>query len=208
MGTSKRKTNQKIKELLQESIENESKIDSSSINDFIPTKSISNYTNSDEFSQLVREGLEVQRLISNRKFKSLPFSAEDLSDATPLNIQQIKDKILDMIEKETGNEIVPSLVTNAFNNTMTEVILGKINNPYEYLSYFCENLLYYILMENINEPIIDIFSTNDEIDRFRKKKREEIKKYVSEYLKPHIEKFINGKISMEKLIEYISGKNV
>lgn len=204
MGTSKRKTNEKVKELLKRTISGDIQIDKSSINDYIPQKNISRYTITKEFSLLLTGGLAVQKSISNGDYSELPFDENDINNTTALSLQQIKDKILNMIEDETGEEIEPSLITNSFNNTMTEVILGNITDPIQYLLKFCENFLYYVLMENINEPIIDLFSTNQEIEDFRVKERNEIKKYIQMNFMDNIENFINDKISIEEFINSIT----
>ena len=204
MGTSKRKINEKIKELLKHTFSDEHGLDASSIPQFIPPANIQKYTAVAEFNSLFEGGLRIQKSIIKKDFSSLPFSESDLENSEQIKIEQIKEKILDVIEKESGQDFVPSLITNAFNNTMTEVVLGNISDSFNYIVSFCTNILYYIFLENTNEAIIDLFSNPDEVESFRMKRWEEINLFIKEKYKITIDDYLSKNLSLKELISKLS----
>lgn len=106
---------------------------------------------------------------------------------------------MDKIEEENG-EIDSILILSAFQSAMSNMLLGKLTDPTEFLSIFCEIFISMIIREDANEALTSMFK-DTATETFNKNIEEFSKKYVKENFMELIENCSNGEIQIEELIK-------
>ena len=120
-------------------------------------------------------------------------------ELTVIEVQKIIEVILDRIEEENG-EIDSILILSAFQSAMANMLLGKLTEPTEFLSIFCEIFISMIIREDANEALTSMFR-DISTETFNKSIEEFSKRYVKENFMVLIENCSNGEIQIEELIK-------
>lgn len=212
MGSSTRKIQQRIKKIISDSqSENNGGIDDTLpkvINETMKMKKTKKYFGDKDFGNLVTGGLSGISALSSGKFKEIYDVDYDIKEEEKINdelkVEQIIEAILDNIEKE--DEIENSLVLTAFKATMAEIIMNNLLSSEVFIKKFMYNLLYSLIIENINEALIEYYDeihTRDFRDKVKKFSCGIIEKYMSEPIK----EFIEHKTDINSLIDKVSKLN-
>lgn len=210
MGSSVRKTSEKIKKLLKESIDMTPDIDSK---DLVPqvavetlkSKKTKNYFSDKDFIILVGGGFSCFKKIREVGYDSF-LKVYDLKDdkLTLVDVQKIIESILDNIEVQSG-EIDSSLILSAFQSAMTYMLLKELSDPKEFLVEFCERFIKMLVREEACEELMEAFSTVSEID-LDKQIADFSVTYVKDNFLDLIDECNNGNIKIDELIKRMQEK--
>ncbi|GAA0685476.1 hypothetical protein [Clostridium cadaveris] len=209
MGSSTRRIQQKIKKIISDSQNGLDETLPKVINETMKMKKAKQYFGDKDFENLINGGLlGISALNSGSFGKLYDFEYNiDLGKITikdELKIEQIIEAILDKIEK--NDEIENALILTSFKATMAEIILDNLLSSEAFIKKFMCNLLYSLIMENINEALIEFYDdihTNDFRDKVKKFSCDSIENYMSETIKEYIE----HKIELDVLIDKVTKLN-
>ena len=205
MGSSVRKTSAKIKKLLKDTIELNPSVDCKEVIpqvavETLRSKKTKGYFGDKDFVVLAGGGFACFKRV---KEVGLDIFLQDYNvqreDLTVIEVQKIIEIILDKIEEENG-EIDSILILSAFQSAMANMLLGKLTDPTEFLSIFCEIFISMIIREDANEALTSMFK-DTATETFNKNIEEFSKKYVKENFMELIENCSNGEIQIEELIK-------
>lgn len=206
MGSSTRKIQKKIKEILSKNREPIEDVLPKVIAETIRMKKVKNYFGDKDFENLVTAGIAgVSSLCSGtfNKDYNLGYEVqlEQIKKEDTIKVEQIIESILDKVEDES-QEIENSLILSSFKVTMAEIILDNSISSETFLKKFMNNLLYSLIMENINEAVIEVY---DDINsnNFKDKVREFSNNIIAVHMSKPIYDYINKNIELEHLIEKI-----
>lgn len=204
MGTSVRKTSKRIKELLENTLQENPQVTIEIIvpkvaSEVIKAGKTKKYFDDKDFSILVGGGLSCFRKIAsvgyNDFVREYGYNPETIS---VIEIQKIIETILDNIEKE-NEDIQSSFILNAFKLVMTNVLMAKVASPFVFLRQFCEVFLDMIIREEISEELSSAFKEiapdklDDSISQF-------IEVYIEENFNDCIKKCVDNEINITELI--------
>ncbi|GEM_PF-1689157 len=205
MGSSVRKTSDKIKKLLKETIELNPSIDSKEVIpqiavETLRSKKTKGYFADKDFVVLAGGGFacfkKAKELGLDKFLQEYNVQNEKM---TIIEVQKIIESILDKIEDENG-EIDSTLILAAFKSAMTNMLLNKLDDPSKFLNVFCEIFICMVIREDANEALTSVFKdTSAEI--FDKNIEAFSKKYVKENFSELIIKCNNGEIQINELIQ-------
>ncbi len=205
MGSSVRKTSDKIKKLLEDTIEFNSSVE---CKDAIPqvametlrSKKTNGYFEDKDFAILAGGGFacfkKVKEIGIDKFLQEYNVKNEKL---TIIEFQKVLESILDNIEDEEG-EIDSALILAAFKSTMISMFLNKLEDPVKFLNVFCERFICMIIREDANEALISMFKDtstevlNKNIENFSKN-------YVKENFSELIKKCDSGELQINELIQ-------
>ena len=205
MGSSVRKTSAKIKKLLKDTIELNPSVDCKEVIpqvavETLRSKKTKGYFGDKDFVVLAGGGFACFKRV---KEVGLDIFLQDYNvqreELTVIEVQKIIEIILDKIEEENG-EIDSILILSAFQSAMANMLLGKLTDPTEFLSIFCEIFISMIIREDTNEALTSMFK-DTATETFNKNIEEFSKKYVKENFMELIENCSNGEIQIEELIK-------
>ena len=205
MGSSVRKTSAKIKKLLKDTIELNPSVDCKEVIpqvavETLRSKKTKGYFGDKDFVVLAGGGFacfkRVKEVGLDTFLQDYNIQREEL---TVIEVQKIIEIILDKIEEENG-EIDSILILSAFQSAMANMLLGKLTDPTEFLSIFCEIFISMIIREDANEALTSMFK-DTATETFNKNIEEFSKKYVKENFMELIENCSNGEIQIEELIK-------
>jgi hypothetical protein len=205
MGSSVRKTSAKIKKLLKDTIELNPSVDCKEVIpqvavETLRSKKTKGYFGDKDFVVLAGGGFACFKRV---KEVGLDIFLQDYNvqreELTVIEVQKIIEIILDKIEEENG-EIDSILILSAFQSAMANMLLGKLTDPTEFLSIFCEIFISMIIREDANEALTSMFK-DTATETFNKNIEEFSKKYVKENFMELIENCSNGEIQIEELIK-------
>lgn len=204
MGTSVRKTSDKIKKLLKDTMQENPQVSVDIVvpevaKETIKAKKTKGYFGDKDFVVLAGGGLSCFRKISSIGYEGFVREHEcDPQKISVVEIQKIIEAILDDIERENG-DIQSSFILNAFKVTMTSVLMDKITDPIVFLARFCEVFLDMIIREDASEELSSAFKgvtpdkSDDAIAKYTKC-------YVAEHFTDCIEKCTKNEISIAELV--------
>lgn len=205
MGSSVRKTSAKIKKLLKDTIELNPSVDCKEVIpqvavETLRSKKTKGYFGDKDFVVLAGGGFACFKRV---KEVGLDTFLQDYNvqreELTVIEVQKIIEVILDRIEEENG-EIDSILILSAFQSAMANMLLGKLTEPTEFLSIFCEIFISMINREDANEALTSMFR-DISTETFNKSIEEFSKRYVKENFMVLIENCSNGEIQIEELIK-------
>lgn len=205
MGSSVRKTSAKIKKLLKDTIELNPSVDCKEVIpqvavETLRSKKTKGYFGDKDFVVLAGGGFACFKRV---KEVGLDIFLQDYNvqreELTVIGVQKIIEIILDRIEEENG-EIDSILILSAFQSAMANMLLGKLTDPTEFLSIFCEIFISMIIREDANEALTSMFKDTS-TETFNKNIEEFSKRYVKENFMELIENCSNGEIQIEELIK-------
>lgn len=205
MGSSVRKTSAKIKKLLKDTIELNPSVDCKEVIpqvavETLRSKKTKGYFGDKDFVVLAGGGFACFKKV---KEVGLDVFLQDYNvqreELTVIEVQKIIEVILDRIEEENG-EIDSILILSAFQSAMANMLLGKLTEPTEFLSIFCEIFISMIIREDANEALTSTFRDTS-TETFNKSIEEFSKRYVKENFMVLIENCSNGEIQIEELIK-------
>ena len=205
MGSSVRKTSAKIKKLLKDTIELNPSVDCKEVIpqvavETLRSKKTKGYFGDKDFVVLAGGGFacfkRVKEVGLDTFLQDYYIQREEL---TVIEVQKIIEVILDRIEEENG-EIDSILILSAFQSAMANMLLGKLTEPTEFLSIFCEIFISMIIREDANEALTSMFR-DISTETFNKSIEEFSKRYVKENFMVLIENCSNGEIQIEELIK-------
>ena len=205
MGSSVRKTSAKIKKLLKDTIELNPSVDCKEVIpqvavETLRSKKTKGYFGDKDFVVLAGGGFACFKRV---KEVGLDIFLQDYNvqreELTVIEVQKIIEIILGKIEEENG-EIDSILILSAFQSAMANMLLGKLTDPTEFLSIFCEIFISMIIREDANEALTSMFK-DTATETFNKNIEEFSKKYVKENFMELIENCSNGEIQIEELIK-------
>lgn len=205
MGSSVRKTSAKIKKLLKDTIELNPSVDCKEVIpqvavETLRSKKTKGYFGDKDFVVLAGGGFACFKRV---KEVGLDTFLQDYNvqreELTVIEVQKIIEVILDRIEEENG-EIDSILILSAFQSAMANMLLGKLTEPTEFLSIFCEIFISMIIREDANEALTSMFR-DISTETFNKSIEEFSKRYVKENFMVLIENCSNGEIQIEELIK-------
>ena len=205
MGSSGRKTSAKIKKLLKDTIELNPSVDCKEVIpqvavETLRSKKTKGYFGDKDFVVLAGGGFacfkRVKEVGLDTFLQDYNIQREEL---TVIEVQKIIEVILDRIEEENG-EIDSILILSAFQSAMANMLLGKLTEPTEFLSIFCEIFISMIIREDANEALTSMFR-DISTETFNKSIEEFSKRYVKENFMVLIENCSNGEIQIEELIK-------
>ena len=205
MGSSVRKTSAKIKKLLKDTIELNPSVDCKEVIpqvavETLRSKKTKGYFGDKDFVVLAGGGFacfkRVKEVGLDTFLQDYNIQREEL---TVIGVQKIIEVILDRIEEENG-EIDSILILSAFQSAMANMLLGKLTEPTEFLSIFCEIFISMIIREDANEALTSMFR-DISTETFNKSIEEFSKRYVKENFMVLIENCSNGEIQIEELIK-------
>lgn len=205
MGSSVRKTSAKIKKLLKDTIELNPSVDCKEVIpqvavETLRSKKTKGYFGDKDFVVLAGGGFacfkRVKEVGLDTFLQDYNIQREEL---TVIEVQKIIEVILDRIEEENG-EIDSILILSAFQSAMANMLLGKLTEPTEFLSIFCEIFISMIIREDANEALTSMFRDTS-TETFNKSIEEFSKRYVKENFMVLIENCSNGEIQIEELIK-------
>ena len=208
MGTSGRNTSKKIKQLLGKMKSEQPDI---KISDVIPdivgatlkAKITKNYLGDKDFSTFVGSGVATFKSASKHGYDEFIQGF----DINPDNVGEIErekiiNAILDDIEEKNG-EIESELLLSAFRSAVTEMLINKSVDPYQFLVRFCEIFIIMIVREEASESLHEAFLSTDN-DEMQNPIEQFAKDYVKKSFSTIIEDYISGKISVSELIKKLS----
>lgn len=210
MGSSVRKTSDKIKRLLKDSINLNPNVDSKEV---IPevaiqtlrSKKTNGYFGDKDFVALAGGGFACFRKVKEIGFDN--FLQEyniNNEKLTVIEVQKIIESILDKVEDENG-EIDSLMILSAFQSTMTKMLLNKLDDPEEFLNSLCETFIAMVIREDASEELTAAFkdtsvnAINNNIEEFSHK-------YVLKNFDSLIKQCNNGEIQIEELIQKLQDK--
>ena len=205
MGSSVRKTSAKIKKLLKDTIELNPSVDCKEVIpqvavETLRSKKTKGYFGDKDFVVLAGGGFacfkRVKEVGLDTFLQDYNIQREEL---TVIEVQKIIEVIFDRIEEENG-EIDSILILSAFQSAMANMLLGKLTEPTEFLSIFCEIFISMIIREDANEALTSMFR-DISTETFNKSIEEFSKRYVKENFMVLIENCSNGEIQIEELIK-------
>ena len=205
MGSSVRKTSAKIKKLLKDTIELNPSVDCKEVIpqvavETLRSKKTKGYFGDKDFVVLAGGGFACFKRV---KEVGLDTFLQDYNvqreELTVIEVQKIIEVILDRIEEENG-EIDSILILSAFQSAMANMLLGKLTEPTEFLSIFCEIFISMIIREDANEALTSMFR-DISTETFNKSIEEFSKRYVKENFMVLIENCSIGEIQIEELIK-------
>jgi hypothetical protein len=205
MGSSVRKTSDKIKRLLKNTIELNPSVECKEIipqvaRETLRSKKTEEYFADKDFAILAGSGFacfKKAKEIGIDKFL-LEYSIQ-YDNLTVVEVQKIIESILNNIEDENG-EIESALILAAFKSAMTSMLLNKLEDPTQFLNLFCERFITLIIREEASEVLISMFkdasteSLNNNIEEFSKN-------YVKENFSELIKKCDSGEFQINGLIQ-------
>lgn len=208
MGSSTRKIQNKIKKIISDSKDNQdiSKTIPKVISETMKTKKTKQYFGDKDFGKLISGGISGISALSSGNFNKLynldyevDLNNNKIND--DLKVEEIIETILDKIERD--EEIENALILTAFKATMAEIIINDLLSPLDFIKKFMCNLLYGLIMENINEALIEFYDgihTKDFCDKVKTFSSKTIENYMSKSIKDYVE----HKIDLNELIEKIN----
>lgn len=204
MGTSVRKTSEKIKKLLKDTLQENPQITVEAIvpevaNETIKARKTKSYFGDKDFLVLAGGGLSYFRKIAIIGYDGFvrehEYNPETIS---VIEIQKIIETILDKIEQENG-DIQSSFILNAFKITMTEVLTDKITDPVVFLRRLCEVFLDMIIREEASEELTSAFKGTAP-DKLDESISQFTKKYVEQHFNDCIEKCVRNEMDITELV--------
>lgn len=205
MGSSVRKTSAKIKKMLKDTIEFNPSVDCKEVIpqvavETLRSKKTKGYFGDKDFVVLAGGGFACFKRV---KEVGLDIFLQDYDvqreELTVIEVQKIIETILDRIEEENG-EIDSILILSAFQSAMANMLLGKLTEPADFLSIFCEIFISMIIREDANEALTSMFKDTS-TETFNKNIEEFSKRYVIENFLELIQNCSNGEIQIEELIK-------
>ncbi|WP_440977686.1 hypothetical protein [Sedimentibacter sp. LTW-03] len=205
MGSSVRKTSDKIKKLLKDTIDVNPSIECKEVIpqialETLRSKKTKGYFADKDFAVLAGGGFacfkKAKEIGIDKFLQEYNIQYEKL---TVIEVQKIIESILDNIVDEDG-EIDSVLILAAFKSAMTSMILNKFEDPAEFLNVFCEKFISMIIREDANEALISMFKDtsaeilNNNIEKFSKN-------YVKKNFSEIIIKCNSGDIQINELIQ-------
>lgn len=205
MGSSVRKTSEKIKGLLKKTVELNPSMECKEVipqivEETLRSKKTKNYFADKEFAVLAGCGFACFKKANEVGFDKflLDYEVND-KKLTVIEIQKIIESILGEIEDENG-EIEDGIILPAFQSAMANMLLNELTDPVEFLNIFCETFIHMLIREEVNEALISVFQNTSE-EEFDKDIKEFSKKYVEENFSESIMKCNNGEIEIKELIQ-------
>lgn len=207
MGTSVRKTSDKIKKILKKAREDQPNV---SIEEVIPpiftttlrSKKAKAYFGDNEFASFAGSGVGVFRKASSKGYNefvgSYGLNPEEIG---VVEREKIIEAILDEIEESTG-EIESELLLCAFKSAVTEMLIDKNLNPASFLTRFCELFISMLVREEASESLYDEF-TDLSCDDAQVPISQYAKEYVEENFANIIQEYIEGKVEITTLISQL-----
>lgn len=210
MGSSVRKTTQRIKKLLKETIESNPGTDCKEVipqiaEQTLRSKKTKNYFGDKEFAVLAGGGFACFKRVNAVGITNFIQEYDIKVDKlTVIEAQKIIECILDNIEKENG-EIDSMIILSAFQRAMTRMLLQELSEPAQFLTLFCEIFITMVIREDASEALISAFNTasSDDLDT-------NISEFAHNYVKNKFSDLIKqcdkGKIEIEELINKLQEK--
>jgi hypothetical protein len=214
MGSSVRKTSEKIKKLLKETIELNPSVD---CKDVVPqvaeqtlrSRKTKGYFGDKDFVVLAGGGFSCFKKAAAMGIDNFLNEYEIQSEKlTVMDTQKIIDSILDKIEEDKG-DIDSPMILAAFQTAMTEMLLNKISDPVKFLLSFCEIFITMVIREDASEELSAAFKDTD-IAIVDKNIKEFANAYVEKNFLALIQQCNNEEIQIEELIQKMQatlGKN-
>ena len=207
MGSSTRKIQDKIKKILindGDVLQIDEGI-SKAIQETLKLKKSKKYFGDKDFTKLISGGISGIVSIGSGNFKNdynfdFDFNFEDIESLDPLTVEQIIEIILGKIEET--EEIENNLILSAFKISMAELILNGELSTYIFVKNFICTVLYYLIMENVAEAVLEVYEDIQSKD-FNNKIKSFACKAVESNMKNTINDFISGKIELDQLIKDI-----
>lgn len=205
MGSSVRKTSEKIKKILKETIEINPSVECKEVIpqvavETLRSKRTKGYFADKDFVVLAGGGFACFKKVKEIGIGNF-LKEYDIVDEKPtiIEVQKIIESILDKIEDESG-EIDSPLILVAFQTAMTKMLLNEMSEPAEFLTVFCENFISMVIREDANEALIASFrdSSTEVLD---KNILDFSKKYVEDNFEELIVKCSNGEFQIDELIQ-------
>lgn len=204
MGTSVRRTTAKIKRILEEQESNDEKVVLPIvIGEVLRSKTTSEFIENCEVKIVISYG--VSSLKGAKSYQEYVAGiGEDTVDPekiTSVEAEKIISAIISKIEEENG-DIESSEILNAFKFAMSELLLNSSTNPVVFMKNFSIKFIQNIIMNQSYENLIVKFNEKN-IDN---EIRTYAKKFVNDNLLDNIHQYINGSITIDKLLEILSEK--
>lgn len=202
MGTSSRKVNDKIKKILKDSLDSNEyefeKMIPKLSNEVMKLKKTRKYFGDKDFMNIMAGGVIGIGAIKKGTFQDdygIEFN-ESIQNSI-LKREEILQAILDKVE----SDIQSNFLLKSYKTAMTEVLLSEGISVFDFVFNFIVCIIYYNLMEEINEAVIETLPKEDlrEVEKITKK---HAKLIVDEKLKHIILEFAEDKIDINKLIEF------
>jgi hypothetical protein len=202
MGTSTKRINEKIKKILQDNT-------TGNLEEVIPQiayetlrlKKTKRYFGDKEFEVLVQGGIGFINSVKKGTYKEdYGLDIPSIEDVDAIKAEEILEAILSKIEDE--GEIESSFLLKAYKYSMTIALLESSVDVYSFIFKLITSIIYYYIMENINEAILEVFKDKSTSD-FEQLVWEFSTKYVTENLDSYIHIYIEGKMEIGTLIETV-----
>jgi len=203
MGTSTRRMNKKIRDLLQQNNYETFDLAIPDVYKEVMRSKAVNRFYSEEFSVAIGVGIRGLKAINEGTFREeFNFDGSIKDDA--LTKQKIIESIIDIVGEEAFEE--DSLVKTALKYALTESVLkdDEARQLYLFMQSFCSYLMYLLISsqaEVLGENFMNISAT--EMDDKIKKVAQDI---VSNSLNQTILAFLAGQVDIQTLIKAISDK--
>lgn len=204
MGTSVRKTSEKIKKLLKKAKTEQPDV---SLNDVVPAivettlkaKKTKAYFGDKDFASFAGGGVGAFKKAASGGYDNFVQSyGIDPKEVGQIEREKIIAAILDEVEASSG-EIESELLLSAFRSAVIEMLIEKNVDPKQFLVRFCELFIVMIVREEASESLNDEFSgltyedTKKPIEKFAKE-------YVQSNFLTAISEYVAGRIEIADLI--------
>lgn len=203
MGSSVRKTSQKIRKMLNEAVQEDP---NTNIADIIPnvaeqtlrSKRAKGYFGDKDFIALAGGGIACFKKVSTIGFENFlrEYSLEP-GRLSVIDATKIVESILNSIEEDNG-EIESPLIFSAFQTTMTQMLLNGMTNPEDFLTLFCEKFITLIIREEAGDDLLTIFknATNENLNK-------SVENFAKEYVRNKFLVHIKQCNNLENITELI-----
>jgi hypothetical protein len=205
VGTSTRRINKKIKEILQQKAPMDvDQVIPDIYNEVMKVKSVNRFYSS-EFSIAVGAGINSINAISKGTFQQ-DYKFETAVNDDPITRQRIIEAILNFIGDDAFEDDSP--VKTALKYALTEAV--RVGGDAEeklflFMSEFCYCLIYLLISGQSAEALTEYF-TGISATYLDEKIKSTARGIVSSSLVPHIREYIAGRMSLEALISVITEK--
>lgn len=201
MGTSKRKLNEKIKQLIQN---NSSKDIKESVpiatSEIITEKELDKVFKEDSFRLFVVAGINGINRVRAGEFGEIDFEEIKINEVT---LQEIIQRILDIVE-ETVDTDFADVMLRAFKLALTAT-LKEDKAILEFVLDFCFYLIFLLVQGELIEAFSDVYTDfgHDQINDLIK---QQVRLIVSEELNDLITDYVDGKVQLKVLLKQITSK--
>ncbi|QYY41514.1 hypothetical protein ACKE5C_11385 [Aneurinibacillus thermoaerophilus] len=207
MGTSRRKTSDKVKKLLEKQKEQDIKKALPKVTSVVLTpKLLGHIFNEKEFKTIVSVGIAGLSALKSGSFSADYNFGEDLVSCdllkeNPLTLNQVIDKILEAAEELDPN--LSELLVTAFKLTMAKMIKEE-QDVHSFALELCIFLIYLLLQQELIEAFSDVFQEfgHKEINQLIK----DLARKIANSIQTDINDFVQGKMELEALLQLISDK--